>query len=59
MIYKPFQDKKISLLGFGAMRLPQKADGTIDEEQLRNYAARRGLTEEEARKLLSRNVMAK
>ena len=33
MIYKPFQDKKISLLGFGAMRLPQKADGTIDEEQ--------------------------
>ena len=33
--------------------------GTIDEEQLRNYAARRGLTEEEARKLLSRNVMAK
>lgn len=33
--------------------------GTIDEEQLRNYAARRGLAEEEARKLLSRNVMAK
>lgn len=33
--------------------------GTIDEEQLRDYAARRGLTEVEARKLLSRNVMAK
>ena len=33
--------------------------GTIDEEQLRDYAARRGLTEEEARKLLSRNVVAK
>lgn len=33
--------------------------GAIDEEQLRDYAARRGLTEVEARKLLSRNVMAK
>ena len=33
--------------------------GTIDEEQLRDYAARRGLTEEEASKLLSRNVVAK
>ena len=33
--------------------------GTIDEEQLQDYAARRGLTEEEARKLLSRNVVAK
>ena len=33
--------------------------GTIDEEQLRDYAARRGLTEKEARKLLSRNVVAK
>lgn len=33
--------------------------GTIDEEQLRDYAARRGLTEVEARKLLSHNVMAK
>lgn len=30
--------------------------GSIDEEQLRDYADRRGLTEEQARKLLSRNI---
>ena len=35
MIYRDFQDQKLSLLGFGAMRLPQLADGTIDEEQVR------------------------
>ena len=35
MIYRDFQDKKLSLLGFGAMRLPQLADGSIDEEQVR------------------------
>ena len=35
MIYRDFQDQKLSLLGFGAMRLPQMADGTIDEEQVR------------------------
>ena len=35
MIYTTFQDKKISLLGFGAMRLPVNADGTIDEEQVK------------------------
>ena len=35
MLYRSFQDKKLSLLGFGAMRLPQLADGTIDEEQVR------------------------
>lgn len=33
--------------------------GSIDEEQLRDYADRRGITEEEARKLLSRNVVKK
>ena len=31
MLYTAFQDKKLSLLGFGAMRLPVK-DGMIDEE---------------------------
>ena len=35
MLYRDFQDQKLSLLGFGAMRLPQLADGTIDEEQVR------------------------
>ena len=35
MLYRDFQDEKLSLLGFGAMRLPQLADGTIDEEQVR------------------------
>jgi predicted aldo/keto reductase-like oxidoreductase len=33
MIYVDFQDKKLSLLGFGTMRLPLNADGTIDEAQ--------------------------
>ena len=31
MIFSDFQDKKLSLLGFGAMRLPMK-DGEIDQE---------------------------
>ena len=31
MIFSEFQDKKLSLLGFGAMRLPEK-DGQIDQE---------------------------
>jgi len=31
--------------------------GTIDEEQLQDYASRRGLTESEARKLLSKNMI--
>ena len=35
MLYRDFQDQKLSLLGFGAMRLPQLADGTIDEDQVR------------------------
>ena len=33
MIYVDFQDKKLSLLGFGTMRLPLLPDGTIDEAQ--------------------------
>lgn len=32
MIYTDFQDKKLSQLGFGTMRLPM-ADGVIDEAQ--------------------------
>ena len=35
MIYRDFQDKKLSLLGFGTMRLPLCADGSIDEAQVR------------------------
>ncbi len=35
MIYSNFQDKRLSLLGFGAMRLPVHPDGTIDEAQVR------------------------
>ena len=32
MIYSEFQGKKLSALGFGAMRLPKREDGTIDEQ---------------------------
>ena len=32
MIYRDFKEKNLSLLGFGAMRLPVK-DGKIDEEK--------------------------
>lgn len=35
MIFSDFQDKKLSLLGFGAMRLPTREDGSVDEEQVR------------------------
>ena len=31
MIYSDFQGKKLSLLGFGAMRLPKLENGTVDE----------------------------
>lgn len=31
MIYRNFKENKLSLLGFGAMRLPLKEDGTVDE----------------------------
>ncbi len=34
MIYTQFQELKTSMLGFGAMRLPTLADGTIDEAQV-------------------------
>lgn len=46
MIYKMFQGEKLSLLGFGAMRLPQNADGMIDEAQvfsMVDYAMRHGV----------------
>ncbi|MBQ7386649.1 MAG: aldo/keto reductase [Clostridia bacterium] len=33
MQYRNFADKKLSLLGFGAMRLPKNDDGTIDYEK--------------------------
>ena len=37
MIYHSFQDKQLSALGFGTMRLPLLADGvTIDEAQLQD-----------------------
>lgn len=39
MIYQDFQNKKLSLLGFGTMRLPVKEDGTIDEVQVRDMTA--------------------
>ena len=32
MYYKEFQGKKLSALGFGAMRLPTNADGSVNEE---------------------------
>ena len=34
MIYSEYHDKQLSLLGFGAMRLPTLADGNIDEPQV-------------------------
>lgn len=34
MIYSDFHDKKLSLLGFGTMRLPCREDGSIDEQQV-------------------------
>ncbi len=47
MIYSDFFDKKISLLGFGAMRLPLLPDGkTIDKgavEEMVDYAIKRGV----------------
>lgn len=39
MIYSDFQNKKLSLLGFGTMRLPTKADGSIDEAQVTEMTA--------------------
>ncbi len=34
MIFRSFQDKQLSALGFGTMRLPTQADGQIDEGRL-------------------------
>ena len=34
MIYKNFKEEKLSLLGFGTMRLPLNAEGKIDEPQV-------------------------
>ena len=48
MIYSDFQGKKLSLLGFGTMRLPLMQDGSgeVDEEEVGRmvrYAADRGI----------------
>lgn len=46
MIYRDFMDKKLSLLGFGTMRLPLLPDGSIDEPQvfeMVRYAAGHGV----------------
>ena len=40
MIYKQFQDKQLSMLGFGTMRFPLLPDGvTIDEQQVAEMTA--------------------
>lgn len=46
MIYRNFQDKELSLLGFGAMRLPTMSDGSIDQPQVEamvDYAIGHGI----------------
>ena len=46
MIYKDFQDLKLSALGFGTMRLPVLADGTIDQaevDKMIDYAMANGV----------------
>ena len=46
MIYRDFQDLKLSLLGFGTMRLPLKEDGSVDEEltaKMTEYALQHGV----------------
>ncbi len=46
MIYRDFQGNQLSLLGFGAMRLPQREDGTVDEaqvEEMVRYAMEHGV----------------
>lgn len=46
MIYNTFQNKELSLLGFGAMRLPTTPDGNIDEIQVKemtHYAIKHGV----------------
>ena len=39
MIFSEFQNKQLSLLGFGAMRLPTLADGSVDEAQVERMVA--------------------
>ena len=39
MIFNQFQDKQLSLLGFGTMRLPTHADGSIDDAQVAEMTA--------------------
>ena len=39
MIYRKFQELNLSQLGFGTMRLPTLADGSIDQEQLETMTA--------------------
>ena len=46
MIISKFQDKELSLLGFGTMRLPLMEDGTVDEgkvEEMVAYAMEHGV----------------
>ena len=46
MIYSAFEDKQLSLLGFGTMRLPLDANGAIDQEQVNamtDYALANGV----------------
>ena len=46
MIYTTFQEKQLSLLGFGTMRLPVLSDGSIDEAQVKemtHYAIEHGV----------------
>lgn len=46
MIYRNFQNKKLSMLGFGTMRLPTTADGSIDEalvKEMTHFAIEHGV----------------
>lgn len=46
MIYKKFKEEKLSLLGFGTMRLPLDAEGKVDEAQVEDmvkYAMEHGV----------------
>ena len=46
MIYNAFQDKELSLLGFGTMRLPVDANGVINQElvnEMTDYALAHGV----------------